>query len=135
LELISKKFIDFPEIKNLIEAVVNDFLAGSKIESSNLGDLISKTITRIQDNLIKNSSELIKHLATDDEITNHIVESILNYLKIEGNDEDKKFLKDLIGKIVPALLNNDFIKRKFIKRSIGLISNYAKQFDILNPVK
>ncbi|MGC7154165.1 SGNH/GDSL hydrolase family protein [Metamycoplasma hominis] len=135
LELISKKFIDFPEIKSLIEAVVNDFLAGSKIESTNLGDLISKTITRIQDNLIKNFSELIKHLATDDEITNHIVESILNYLKIEGNDEDKKFLKDLIGKIVPALLNNDFIKRKFIKRSIGLISNYAKQFDILNPVK
>ena len=126
--------IQYPEIKSLIESFVNDYLGGSKINANNLGQMMSKIIDLIKDNLMTNITNIIKKFANDDEILYEIIEQLTQYLSLENvNENDKMFLKNLINEIIPELLNTDIYKRKILNRLVKQLSKHANNFDILNP--
>ena len=134
LKSILLKMIQYPEIKSLIESFVNDYLGGSKINANNLGQMMSKIIDLIKDNLMTNITNIIKKFANDDEILYEIIEQLTQYLSLENvNENDKMFLKNLINEIIPELLNTDIYKRKILNRLVKQLSKHANNFDILNP--
>ena len=134
LKSILLKMIQYPEIKSLIESFVNDYLGGSKINANNLGQMMSKIIDLIKDNLMTNITNIIKKFANDDEILYEIIEQLTQYLSLENvNENDKMFLKNLISEIIPELLNTDIYKRKILNRLVKQLSKHANNFDILNP--
>lgn len=134
LKSILLKMIQYPEIKSLIESFVNDYLGGSKINANNLGQMMSKIIDLIKDNLMTNITNIIKKFANDDEILYEIIEQLTQYLSLENvNKNDKMFLKNLINEIIPELLNTDIYKRKILNRLVKQLSKHANNFDILNP--
>ncbi|WP_405311416.1 hypothetical protein LQ356_02990 [Metamycoplasma faucium] len=134
LKSILLKMIQYPEIKSLIQSFVNDYLGGSKINANNLGQMMSKIIDLIKDNLMTNITNIIKKFANDDEILYEIIEQLTQYLSLENvNENDKMFLKNLINEIIPELLNIDIYKRKILNRLVKQLSKHANNFDILNP--
>ena len=137
LKWIVSKIIKYDEIKNLIRAIVEDYLSGPKITNvNNLGSLISEIIKRIQNNLQSNITSVITKFAKDDEVLTEVIEQVINLLSLENvTTEDRTFLKDLASKFILELLNTELYTRKTLKRTITQFSNYAKQFDILNPKK
>lgn len=129
-----EKVVEYDEVRSLIESLVNDVLAGEKLVANNLGQLMSKTIRKIEPNLKENITKIIYKFSQHDEILSEIVSEIFNFLKLESTTEDDViFLKDLTKKLIPELLKTELFTRKILKRSIIQFANAAETFDILNP--
>ncbi|TPR54321.1 SGNH/GDSL hydrolase family protein [Metamycoplasma neophronis] len=136
IEWIATKFIDYPEVKKLISSLVNDFFAGEKIKSTNLGDLISKIILKIKDNLKTNITNFILSASKDKEIVGAVVGDIMKYLKLdEATEDDKEFLISLIQELLPEIVKTEYFSRKVLNRSITWVAKYAESFDIQNATK
>ena len=134
LKWILKKVSEYPEIRSLIEAFVNDYLSGTKIIADNLGQMISKIINLISVNLTNNITNIINKFSKDDEVLLEIVKQLFNYLNLENiDDSDELFAKNLISEIIPELLKTDIYKRKILNRLVKQLSKHANDFDILNP--
>ncbi|AWX42637.1 Uncharacterised protein [Metamycoplasma cloacale] len=137
LKYIITKMVSLNETKVLIDTLISDFLAGKKIiDANNLGQLISKIILLIKDNLKTNITNFVLRFAQDDEIINKIIDNLIKFLSLEGTtSEDRQFLADLIKSIIPELTKTELYQRKFLNRTIVQLANYAKEFDIHNPSK
>ncbi|AZG68684.1 hypothetical protein [Mycoplasma struthionis] len=136
LQWITTKFIDYPEVRDIIKSVVNDFLAGDRITSTSLGDMLSKTIDRIKENLKNNFTNFLKKALADDEVLTAVVGDIFNYMKLENTDQaDKDFAKNLIKQLLPKLVTTPLFQRKLLNRGLTVLSKKAKDFTLAEPTK
>ncbi|AWX69547.1 hypothetical protein [[Mycoplasma] anseris] len=137
LKSIITKVVNYNETKNIIDTLINDFMAGSKVtEASNFGELLSKIILKIKDNLKQNITNVILKFAQDDEIINIIIDNLVQFMKLENiTPDDKTFLATLIKDLIPELTKTELYQRKFLNRTIVQLAKHAKDFDIANPSK
>ncbi|WP_369085922.1 hypothetical protein AB5V95_00215 [Metamycoplasma spumans] len=136
MEWIASKFVNYDEVKQLITSLVNDYVAGEKIQSTNLGDLISKVIYKIKDNLKINLKNFILAAIKDRDVVGAVVDDIMAYLSLENTtQDDKDFLIELVQLLLPEIVKTDYFSRKVLNRSVDWVAKYAKQFDINDATK
>ncbi|WP_373441050.1 hypothetical protein, partial [Metamycoplasma equirhinis] len=81
-----------------------------------------------------NVTKIITKFSQDQEIVNILIEEFVKYLSLENvNDDDKKFLSDFIGKVVPKFLETEIYKRKILNRLVTKFAENAKSFSLQKP--
>ncbi|WP_444704837.1 hypothetical protein ACT1UH_02395 [Mycoplasma sp. 332] len=136
LQTIVDKFVDKPILKTLISDVISDFLTKPKVQATNIGEIVTKTLEKVSQKLKDNVTKVLEAVVEDDDLMKIVIGHVLNYLKLENvTAEDISFIKELISAIFKELIKTDFYKRKVVKRTIDHIVGYSKNFSIFEPVK
>ncbi|AXE60806.1 hypothetical protein DA803_01740 [[Mycoplasma] phocae] len=134
LKLIIQETVKYPEIKTAFKNVIDDL---TKIEitddkKNNLGEIISLLITSSKDNLANLFDTVLIKIANDETIKKLLIDDLFKYLSINGDEEDKKFISELLKKIINRLKDNES-KTNFFTKVFDSIAEKAKSFDVLNP--
>ncbi|WP_373436465.1 hypothetical protein [Metamycoplasma equirhinis] len=134
LKKVIEKVINYEETKELIKSVVEEYLSQDNLNSNKLGDILSNSILKIGDKLKANVTKIITKFSQDQEIVNILIKEFVKYLSLENvNQEDKKFLSDFIGKVVPKFLETEIYKRKILNRLVTKFAENAKSFSLQKP--
>lgn len=137
LKKIANIFIEKPAFKQTLNDLIIEILSGSKIANTNTaGEAINKTLAKLSEKLKENIDKIFKELIQDNEIMKIIINSMVEYLKLENvTEDDKQLLKDVVVDIFNDLVKTDYYKKKIIKRTIDHFTNFSKNFSILEPTK
>ncbi|WP_427902792.1 hypothetical protein [Metamycoplasma alkalescens] len=134
LEKIVNIVIENKYFNELISDIITDFLAGKKIESNNIGSIISKILENVSSKLNNDIVNIVKKFTLDEKLINELVTDLIEFLSLEKtNEEDKEFLGKLIKEIINYLAETSYFKTKIIKRTTDFLVSYSKEFDITKP--
>ncbi|ENY69327.1 Hypothetical protein, predicted lipoprotein [Metamycoplasma auris 15026] len=133
---IIEAFLDNQYFKDLIKNVIDDFLSKKEIKENKSSEILNKVLERVSNKINGDIPNLIKNLSSDDKLMENIASSLIDFLGLKDtNEQDKKFLSELLKKILENLANNNYLKTKIVKRTTQHLTDYSKKFEIKEPFK
>ncbi|PYF42532.1 hypothetical protein [Metamycoplasma alkalescens] len=122
--------------KDLINEIISEFFVGEKIVADDIGNIIHTILEKVSNKLNESIVKTIKKFTSDKNLMNELVEHLINLLNLEHTtSEDKKFLSELLEKIINHLIETEYFKTKVVKRTTNHIVEHSKEFDISNPLE
>ncbi|PZW00614.1 hypothetical protein [Metamycoplasma auris] len=133
---IIEAFFNNQYFQSLIKNVIEEFLTKNEIKKDKVADILNEILEKVSEKINNEVPTLIKSLANDNKLMESIAASLIDFLGLKSTTkEDKKFLADLLKKILNELANKDYLKTKIIKRTTHHLTEYSKQFNIQEPFK
>ncbi|QJR44118.1 SGNH/GDSL hydrolase family protein [Mycoplasma miroungirhinis] len=144
LQDLIREFISYNSIQTFTNKIVKDILKSDikhwkeykQGDDSNLPKLISLIINHEQEAIIKLLKETLTEFFNKKQNADNVTNLIFKLMKIENtNTQDVNLVSNVLQKLVPHLLKNDWFNKKILLRSFWWLSKKALEFKIEQPTK
>ncbi|MBU4690860.1 GDSL-type esterase/lipase family protein [Mycoplasma zalophi] len=144
IQKLLRELVSYKSIETFTNKIANDVLKTdvkkwkeyNDGKDSTLPNLISLIIEHEKDAIIKLLKDTLTEFFNKKENADNVTKLIFKFMKVENtNDQDVKLLSDVLQKLVPKLLNNDWFNKKILLRSFWWLSKKALEFKIEQPTK